>query len=208
MRLDGEAAREALADAWERWARRCSGLTATEWVTPTRCGAWDVAALLAHVCPQPAMFDKLAEAVVDPPAAVTDAAILLRRFNEPGGVATMDAEGIAEQAVSDAGVLTPAAAARRFTESARSLRASTMPTGTVIAYPVVGSTTLAVVIETALMEATVHLLDLAAAVGGVEPSPDALTATRDLLIAVPAATAAVEVLAGRAAPEAAVPAIR
>jgi hypothetical protein len=35
-----------------------------------------------------------------------------------------------------------------------------------------------------------------------------VTATRDLLIAVPDATAAVEVLAGRAAPETAVPAIR
>ena len=36
------------------------------------------------------------------------------------------------------------------------------------------------------MEATVHLLDLAAAVGGVEASAEALYATRDLLIAVPA----------------------
>jgi hypothetical protein len=45
------------------------------------------------------------------------------------------------------------------------------------------------------MEATVHLLDLADAVGGVQPSDNALTATRDLLIAVPDATTAVEVLA-------------
>ena len=58
------------------------------------------------------------------------------------------------------------------------------------------------------MESTVHLLDLADAVGGVEPSVEALTATRDLLIAVPDATAAVEVLAGRAPAETAVPAIR
>ena len=58
------------------------------------------------------------------------------------------------------------------------------------------------------MEATVHLLDLADAVGGVEPSAAALVAARDLLIAVPDPTAAVEVLAGRAAPDTAVPAIR
>ena len=44
--------------------------------------------------------------------------------------------------------------------------------------------------------------------GGVEPSYEALTATRDLLIAVPDVTAAVEVLAGRKPPQAAVPAIR
>jgi hypothetical protein len=79
---------------------------------------------------------------------------------------------------------------------------------TVISYPVVGSTTLAVVAEVALMEATVHLLDLADAVGGVQPSKRALEATRDLLIAVPEPIAAIEVLAGRADPAAAVPAIR
>ena len=79
---------------------------------------------------------------------------------------------------------------------------------TVISYPVVGSTTLAVVAEVALMVATVHLLDLADAVGGVQPSEEALTATRDLLIAVPDPTAAIEVLIGRADPAAAVPAIR
>lgn len=77
----------------------------------------------------------------------------------------------------------------------------------VIADPTVGSTTLAVVTEVALMEATVHLLDLASAVGGIEPSPRALSA-RDLLIAVPDATAAIEVLSGRADPAAALPAIR
>lgn len=208
MRLDGEAAREVLADAWERWARRCSQLSAEEWSTPTRCEGWDVAALLAHVCPDPAMFAQLAEAVVDPPAAVTDAAVLLRRFNEPDGVANTNAGSLAEQARSDAAALTPEAAARRFADSARTLRATTVPADTVIAYPSVGSTTLAVITETALMEATVHLLDLAAAVGGVEPSPQALAATRDLLISVPDATAAVEVLAGRAAPKDAVPAIR
>lgn len=208
MRLDGEAAREVLADAWERWARRCSQLSAEEWSTPTRCEGWDVAALLAHVCPDPAMFARLAEAVVDPPAAVTDAAVLLRRFNAPDGVANTNAGSLAEQARSDAAALTPEVAARRFAESARTLRATAVPANTVIAYPYVGSTTLAVITETALMEATVHLLDLAAAVGGVEPSPQALAATRDLLISVPDATAAVEVLAGRAAPERAVPAIR
>ena len=57
----------------------------------------------------------------------------------------------------------------------------------------------AVLVETAVMEATVHLLDLADAVGAGEPSPRSHGATRGLLIAVPDPTAAVEVLAGRAA---------
>ena len=133
---------------------------------------------------------------------------MLRRFNAPEGIAHTAAANLAEQAVSDAETLTPEAAANRFSECARILRATPMSEDTVIAYPSVGSTTLAVIAETALMESTVHLLDLADAVGGIEPSSEALTATRDLLIAVPDPTAAVEVLAGRADPAAAVPAIR
>jgi uncharacterized protein (TIGR03083 family) len=208
MRLYGNEARMVVAEAWDRWARRCATLTDPEWSTPTRCSGWDVAALLAHVCPDPAMFDRLNDAIIDGPAAVTDAAMMLRRFNEPDGIAHTTADALAEQAVSDAQTLTPDTTANRFSECARLLRATDMSDQTVIAYPSVGSTTLAAIAEAALMEATVHLLDLADAVGGIEPSPEALAATRDLLIAVPEPTAAVEVLAGRAPAGAAVPAIR
>jgi hypothetical protein len=96
----------------------------------------------------------------------------------------------------------------RFTQCAEILRATPLSNETVISYPIVGSTTLAVVAEMALMEATVHLLDLADALGGVQPSETALAATRDLLIAVPDSTTAIEVLAGRADPTTALPAIR
>jgi hypothetical protein len=154
------------------------------------------------------MFDMLNAAVTDGPAAVTDAAEMLRRFNAPGGVAHTSADNIAERAASDATTLTPTDAATRFTECAGILRATPMSKETVISYPVVGSATLAVVAEVALMEATVHLLDLADAVGGVRPSEQALAATRDLLIAIPDPIAAIEVLAGRADPASAVPAIR
>jgi uncharacterized protein (TIGR03083 family) len=208
MRLDSDDVRDVLADAWERWARRCGELTDEQWSMATRCKPWDVRALVAHLCPNPEMFDMLDGAKTDEPPAVADGAELLRRFNEPGGIAHTSADNLAEKAVSDAEHLTPDAAVTRFNECARILRATPMSDETVIKYPVVGTTTLAVVAEVALMEATVHLLDLADAVGGVEPSHEAVTATRDLLIAVPDATAAVEVLAGRAAPETAVPAIR
>lgn len=208
MRLDSDDVREVLADAWERWARRCGELTDEQWSTATRCKPWDVRALVAHLCPNPEMFDMLDGAKTDEPPVVTDGADLLRRFNEPGGIAHTSADNLAEQAVSDGAHLTPDAAVTRFNECARILRATPMSDETVIKYPVVGTTTLAVVAEVALMEATVHLLDLTDAVGDVEPSREALTATRDLLIAVPDAKAAVEVLAGRIPPEAAVPAIR
>jgi uncharacterized protein (TIGR03083 family) len=208
MRLDEDAVREVLADAWERWARRCAELTPQQWSTPTRCRPWDVRGLVAHLCPNRSMFDMLNAATTDEPAAVTDAAEMLRRFNAPGGIAHTSADRIAERATSDAAALTPDEAVTRFTECAEILRATPMSKKTVISYPVVGSTTLAVVAEVALIEATVHLLDLDDAVGGVQPSRQALAATRDLLIAVPDPIAAIEVLAGRADPAAAVPAIR
>jgi hypothetical protein len=154
------------------------------------------------------MFEMLTATATDEPPAVTEAAEMLRRFNAPGGIAHTSADGIAERATSDATALTPDDAVTRFTECARILRATTMSRETVIAYPVVGTTTLAVVAEVALMEATVHLLDLAHAVGGVRPSGLALAATRDLLIAIPDPIAAIEVLAGRADPATVVPAIR
>jgi len=168
-----------------------------------------VRGLVAHACPSRSMFDTLTGATSDAHAEVTDAAEMLRRLNAPGGIAHTSADDIADQAATDATTLTPDDAVMRFTECAEILRATPMSKEVVISYPVVGTTTtLAVVAEIALMEATVHLLDLADAVGGVQPSKPALAATRDLLIAIPDPIAAIEALAGRADPATVLPAIR
>ena len=115
-----------LADAWERWARRCAELTPQQWSTATRCRPWDVRGLVAHLCPDRAMFDMLTAAATDGPAAVTEAAEMLRRFNAPGGIAHTSADDIAERATSDATTLTPDDAVTRFTECAEILRATPM----------------------------------------------------------------------------------
>ena len=96
MRLDAPILRDLLADAWERWAGRCTELTPQHWSTPTRCSRWDVAALVAHVCPDPAMFDMLDGAKNVGPAAVTEAAELLGRFNAADGIAHTKADELAE----------------------------------------------------------------------------------------------------------------
>src|SRR5215207_3545583 len=128
MRLDIDGTREVLADAWERWGHRCAELTPQQWATPTRCRPWDVRALVAHLCPDPAMFDMLDDAGIDGPAAITDAADLLRHFNQSDGIAHTAADNLAEQAVSDAEILTPEAAVARFTECAQILRTAPIPT--------------------------------------------------------------------------------
>jgi uncharacterized protein (TIGR03083 family) len=208
MPVDHAAVQDTLADAWDRWSHRCAILTPAEWAADTRCDAWDVRALVAHMCPDAAMFDAIADAAVEGPAAVRDPAELLRRFNSDGGAAHTMADELAATATAEATALSPLAAADRFAEGAARLRADPWPGATVISHPVVGSTTLAVTARLALLEATVHMLDLADAVGGVEPSYAALTLTRDLLIDVPTPAAAVEMLAGRAAAHTVVPVIR
>jgi hypothetical protein len=111
--------------------------------------------------------------------------------------------------VSQAAHLTSDVIVDRFIACARRARDFPLPGDTVARYPIIGTTTLGAIFEVPLMEATVHLLDLAdAAVGGVEPSAEALAATRDLLVAVPDPRAVVEVLAGRAQPLGVLPAIR
>src|ERR1700754_4739726 len=135
MGPDGAHVQEVLADAWERWGRRCGELTDEEWSTPTRCTGWDVRALVAHLCPEPAMFDMLNGAIIDGPAAVTDAAVMLRRFNEAGGIAHTLADDLAEQAVTDAGRLSANTAAARFTVCAHIMRHTSMSRATAISYP-------------------------------------------------------------------------
>jgi uncharacterized protein (TIGR03083 family) len=208
VRAIDDTTRDLLADTWERWARRCSELTSDEWSAPTRCAPWDVHALVAHACPELSLFDLLNRNLLDTDAAVSDGASMLRTFNAPGGAAHTTAGDLAQTALSEAVTLRPADAVTRFNDCARAARAVTLPGQSTISYPVVGSATLAAVADVALVESTVHLLDLVDAVGGVGPSTGAVEATRDVLIAIPDPTAAVEILAGRVTPSCVLPVIR
>ena len=205
---DGRTVPELLADAWEHWAHRCRALTGEEWSTPTRCPPWDVAALTAHLAPDPAMFDLIEAAVITGEPAVTDAAGLLARFNAPQGIAHTRADEIAGTAVTTAASLSPAELIGRFEASSAIVRARPMTDSVVVAYPGVGSTTLAVLADVALMEATVHYLDLVAAVGG-EPLPDpVIRHTRDVLSRIADPIAAIEALSGRAPVDTVFPVLR
>jgi hypothetical protein len=70
------------------------------------------------------MVDMLDAAATDGPAAVTDAAVMLRSFNAPDGIAHTSADRIAERATTDATKLTPDDAVTRFTQCAEILRAT------------------------------------------------------------------------------------
>src|SRR3954454_1431770 len=174
-----------LVECWQYWAERCAALTADEWITPTRCAPWDVAALVGHVAPDPVALGQLPGAVLDGEAAITDAAMLLREYNEQGGAAFAMAAGVAAAAVQTANDLGSKGLIQRFVESGQLvLGEAELPASAVVPHPVAGSVTVGVLTRIAIVEATVHYLDLLAAVGGA-PLPDAaLDYTRDILVRV------------------------
>jgi uncharacterized protein (TIGR03083 family) len=190
-----------LAQCWQYWAERCVAMSDDEWATPTRCPPWDVAALVAHVAPDPAALRGLAGSVIDGEPAVTDAALLLQQFNASGGPAHAMAAEVASRATEKAMTLGPVDLVGRFVESgAILLGEAELPPATVVPYPVAGSVTVAVLTAMAIVEATVHYLDLLDAVGG-EPLPvEALDYTRDILVRVSAPGPLIEAVTGRRNP--------
>ncbi|MFJ5121540.1 maleylpyruvate isomerase N-terminal domain-containing protein [Kitasatospora sp. NPDC088548] len=188
-----------LTGLWESWAERGAALDPQGWGRPTRLPGWSVQDLYAHVAPDPAQFAQLRGAVVDAPAAVDSGAGILRAYNRPGGLAHTAAERIAESARQTAGATEPAALVARFaTEGPAALAAiADLPPATVIAHPLLGAVTIGALREVAVMEATVHLLDLIAAIGGPPPATAALHATRTLLAEVADPVAFIEAATGR-----------
>jgi hypothetical protein len=189
-----------LAECWQYWAERCAELSADEWATATRCPPWDVAALVAHVAPDPAVLEQLAGAVLDGEAAVADAAELLRQFNEEGGTA-FAAAAVASAAVETAEALGPVALVRRFVDAGGIVLAEPeLSPSTVVSHPTVGSVTVGVLTAVAIVEATVHYLDLVDAVGGEPLPPTALEYTRDILVRVSSPAPLIEAITGRRNP--------
>jgi hypothetical protein len=87
-----------LSTCWRDWAARLSELDGAAWFLPTRCGDWTVHHLAAHVAPDPSVLARLESVASSAPAEVDDAAHLLRRFNQPGGIAHELASAVAEHA--------------------------------------------------------------------------------------------------------------
>ncbi|MFJ7243462.1 maleylpyruvate isomerase N-terminal domain-containing protein [Kitasatospora sp. NPDC098652] len=209
MSSQNDHVRELLAEAWRSWAERGAALGAADWDRPTRLTEWTVRDLYAHVAPVPEMFTGLRTAVLDGPAELTCGADVLRTFNRPGGLAHIAAGQVAELAREAARASEPAALIARFgTEGPEALAGlADLPSSTVVAHPLLGSVTVGALGEVALMEATVHLLDLVAAVGGPAPAERALRFTSALLAEVADPVAFIEAASGRSS-EPVLPVIR
>lgn len=188
---------DALQQTWQTWAKTGESLTEEQWTAETRCDGWDVAALYAHA----SMFLKqdMPLPEEDAPGNPVTAVEILRSFNEPGGVAHAMAEATADQAVADAAQHSRSELVQRFTVNGplavnklRVVRRSlVIPWGPFVV-------TMAELLRMAIMEATVHLLDLQRALGQEPDVPaEALQDAAQFLAATASPVAFIEAATGR-----------
>ncbi|MQY24909.1 maleylpyruvate isomerase N-terminal domain-containing protein [Nocardia aurantia] len=188
---------DVLEQVWWSWAERGAVLSSAEWERPTRLAGWAVRDLFAHVAPDPKVLDFFRGPRVAEPA-VTEGARLLRRIHAADGVVRERAGDIAA-AAREAGGVGAARLLRYFTVTGPEvivvLREVDSAVGLV--YPQVGSVSFGALVEVSIVEATVHLLDLIAAVGGPPAPRDGVRRTVEVLAAVPDPVAFIESAAGR-----------
>ena len=190
---------DALEAVWRRWAEVGAGLTEADWLTPSRCAGWDVAALFAHVGAFP-------QAVLDPPEAdggePVSAVDILRGFNAPSGVAHSMATQVEDHAVALAAQVGRPGLVAFFAEAGpRGIAAlCERPADGLLLWPASGVTTWGEATRIVLLESTVHLLDVLDALGRAPDVPAAaLRGTAHLLAELADPVAFVEAATGRSA---------
>jgi len=190
---------DALEAVWRRWAEVGAGLTEADWLTPSRCAGWDVAALFAHVGSFP-------QAVLDPPEAdggePVSAVDILRGFNAPSGVAHSMATQVEDHAVAVAAQVGRPGLVAFFAEAGpRGIAAlRERPADGLLLWPASGVTTWGEATRIVLLESTVHLLDVLDALGRAPDVPAAaLRGTAHLLADLADPVAFVDAASGRSA---------
>lgn len=199
---------DALQETWHEWARIGAELTEADWHRPTRCAPWEVAQLYAHYSSFPRALAALAAS--DERTAPVTAADVLRGFNAPGGEAHTMASAVADRAAKISADNTRAELVERFAVNGPETIAALREADPTQAVPWVGYVvTLAEVLRIALLEATVHLLDLQRALDQPPTVPEtALQDTVSLLAAIAPAVEFIESATGRAPATTPLPVIR
>lgn len=184
---------ELLRRGWARWAEIGAALTEAEQQRATRLPGWTVGTLYAHVARS---VDVLAGALdaersgVD--VACPDASAYFRSFHGFREQAARHVDQVARQAAQVA----PAAWAAKLAEHGPALLDRAAAATGAVDSPA-GLIAVPDYLLTRLVEATVHLLDLRAAVPGPSPEPEALHRVSDVLVGVAGPTAFVEAATGR-----------
>lgn len=165
---------DELEIAWRAWADAGAGFSTDQWRLPTRLTGWAVRDVYAHHGAFPYMLAGLAAAgAADQPATHATAAALLRSFNEPTGVAHTDADRVRDRAIQDASSYSPEELLATFARVAPQAitAAREVPPDRPIQYGGRAVLPFGEAARIGLMEAVVHYLDVARAVGLPVPGP-------------------------------------
>ena len=170
-------AADTLGELWAVWAAYGSRLTPQQWDAPTRLEPWTVRALFAHTAQWPHWLGHVATQVCDSPPTHESAADLLRAFNAPDGVATLNRSEVAARAVDQATQFAPEQMTAAFAQvGPQSLDAARELGDAVVNYLGTGRLRIVEVLGIGIVEATVHLLDLQRALGEQPSVPAAALA--------------------------------
>lgn len=193
-----EQDRDLLIRLWRMWAKRGAELSDEQWTADTRLPGWTVRDVYAHVTPD-VMIAMLAAPAAEGDAKITSAAEMLRIFNADPRAAEPMHEQLAEIVRQMAAGVDREAIVKRFDIELPEAfeRLTGLSRATVIAHPMLESVSLGAFLDMAILESTIHWLDVVAAVGGPEPESMGLERARDVLAAVPDPRAFVEAATGR-----------
>ena len=193
-----EQDRDLLIRLWRMWAKRAAELSDEQWTADTRLPGWNVRDVYVHVTPD-VMMTMLDAPVGDGEAKITSAAEMLRVFNADPTTAKPMHEQLAEIVRQMAADVDREVIVQRFdAELPEAFEGLTgLSRASVIAHPILESVSLGAFLDMAILESTVHWLDVIAAVGGPEPESMALERAREVLAAVPDVLAFVEAATGR-----------
>jgi uncharacterized protein (TIGR03083 family) len=189
-----------LGEGWRWWATTLEVMDDEAWSRSTRLERWDVAALVAHHSLLVTGVGYLAMHPVGGPPATATAGDMLRRFNEPGGIATTSAPVVEEMARQRATTASREDLTAKFLVEAPAVVTSARNAGPIVVdYFGNGTFPLAEAVAIAIMESVVHGLDLADAIGVASADIPAglLRFTTGLLAGLPDPVDFVEAATGR-----------
>ena len=186
---------------WSAWAEHGRAMTDEQWAQPTRLGSWDVRSLYAHASWWPRTFASLVGMVREAEPTHATAAVLLRAFNAPDGVAHRMRDWAAASAREEAAKYSTEELVEQFAVAGPPAITAARELGDVtVDYFGQAVLRLGEVVSIGVVEATVHLLDLQRALGLPPQLPaDGLALTTALLAEMAPPVDFIEAATGRSA---------
>jgi hypothetical protein len=190
---------DILESLWLAWAEHGRAMTGEQWRRPTRLGDWDVRSLYAHAGSWPVGLSSLVDRRRDTEPTHPTAAVLLREFNAPDGVANRGRARIASGAREDSTTYTTEQMVGAFAGTGPGAIAVARRLGPVVVdYFGLAMLRLDEAISIGIVEATVHLLDLERALDRAPAvPPEGLAHTVGVLVQMASPVDLVEAATGR-----------